>query len=85
MIFRKYFLEELYEDKVTVSVFYNGIARIVDWSDRNIVDRTGNLIGMFARNSGRIFTTLETGQVQVYGAGMSLGIITILFAFLLWG
>ena len=85
LIFRKYFFDELYEGKITISFFYNGLARLIDWCDRNIVDRIGNIIGFFSRNSGKIVTNLETGQVQIYGAGMSVGIVSILIGFVVWG
>ena len=35
---RKYYFDELYEDILVRSVFYNGAARILDWGDKNIVD-----------------------------------------------
>ena len=85
LICRKYFFDELYEGKITVSFFYNGVARLIYWCDSNIVDRVGNVIGFFGRNSGKIVTTLETGQVQMYGTGMSVGIVGILIGFVVWG
>ncbi len=49
------------------------------------MDRFGNIIGFFGKNSGKIVTNLETGQVQIYGAGMSVGIVGILIGFVVWG
>jgi hypothetical protein len=60
------------------------VAGGTDWVDRNIVDRFGAGIAYLGRNIGRVIGMLETGQVQAYGAGMSIGILMILVVFLLW-
>ena len=65
-------------------MFYSGVARGTDWIDRNIIDRTGDGIGFLGRNLGRVIGTLETGQVQAYGAGISIGVVFVLIAFLIW-
>jgi NADH-quinone oxidoreductase subunit L len=85
LIVRKYFFDELYEKKITISLFYNSVSRLTDWFDKNIVDRIGNIIGFLGRNSGKIVTIFESGQTQVYGGFMTLGIIGILLGFFLWG
>jgi NADH-quinone oxidoreductase subunit L len=81
---RKYYLDDVYEEWITRRGFYAGIAQATDWVDRNIVDRTGEGIGFLGRNLGRVIATLETGQVQAYGAGISVGVVFILVGFLLW-
>ena len=82
--YRKYYFDDLYEDWITRLGFYKGVAGGTDWVDRNIIDRTGDGIGFLGRNLGRVIATLETGQVQAYGAGMSIGVLFILVVFLLW-
>ena len=82
--YRKYYFDDVYEDLITKRAFYRGIAQITDWADRNIVDRIGAGIGFLGRNVGRGIATLETGQVQAYGAGMSAGVVVILVVFLIW-
>ena len=82
--YRKYYFDDVYEDWITRRGFYRGVAQATDWVDRNIIDRTGAGIGFLGRNIGRAIATLETGQVQAYGAGMSIGVLIILVVFLLW-
>ena len=82
--YRKYYFDELYEDWITRRGFYVIVAGGTDWFDRNIVDRIGAGIGYLGRNVGQVIGLLETGQMQAYGAGMSIGILMILVVFLLW-
>ena len=82
--YRKYYFDEMYEDWITRRGFYSVVAGGTDWIDRNIIDRVGNSIGFLGRNLGRVIATLETGQVQAYGAGISVGVVFILGVFLIW-
>jgi NADH-quinone oxidoreductase subunit L len=82
--YRKYYFDDVYEDWITRRGFYAGMAQATDWVDRNVVDRTGEGIGFLGRNLGKVIATLETGQVQAYGAGISVGVLFILVGFLLW-
>jgi NADH-quinone oxidoreductase subunit L len=81
---RKYYFDDLYEDWITRRGFYKILAGGTDWIDRNIVDRAGVCVGFVGRNLGQVIGTLETGQVQAYGAGMSIGILIILVVFSIW-
>ena len=54
-----------------------------DWLDRRVVDGFVDLIGWVGRNGGRALAQLQTGQVQVYGVGVSMGVIVLLMLYLL--
>ncbi|MDA0988252.1 MAG: NADH-quinone oxidoreductase subunit L [Chloroflexi bacterium] len=82
--FCKYYFDDLYEDWITRRGFYKGVAQSTDWVDRNIIDRIGVGIGFLGRNVGQVIGMLENGQVQAYGAGMSIGILVILVVFSIW-
>ena len=82
--YRKYYFDEVYEDWITRRGFYAVVAGGTDWIDRNIIDRTGDGVGFLGRNLGRVIATLETGQVQAYGAGISVGVVFVLVVFLIW-
>ena len=84
VVYRKYYFDDLYEDWITRRGFYKIVAGGTDWVDRNIVDRVVVGIAYLGRNVGGVIATLETGQVQAYGAGMSIGVLMILVVFLLW-
>ena len=81
----KYHFDQVYEDWITRKGFYSVLAGGTDWIDKNIVDKIGDGIGFLGRNFGRLVATLETGQVQAYGIGISAGVLFILIGFLIWG
>ena len=85
LLVRKYYMDELYEELVVTRSFYRGVARFMDWVDREVVDRTVDGIGWFSRNIGRAIARLQTGQVQAYGVAISIGILVIFGVYLLWG
>ena len=79
---RKYYFDELYEDILVRRVFYNGAARILDWGDKNVVDWVADRIGWLGANVGTPLRQLQTGQLQQYGAAISVGILIILGLYL---
>ena len=85
LLFRKYYLDDLYEGVVVIRFFYQGIVRFLDWVDREVIDRTVDFIGWLSRNLGRAIAPAQSGQVQAYGIGISLGILIIVGVFLFVG
>ena len=85
LLFRKYYMDELYEGVVVIHGFYGRVVRFADWVDREVVDKLVDGIGWLSRNSGQSIARLQTGQVQGYGAVISLGILLILGVYLIWG
>ncbi len=81
---RKYYFDELYEGVVTVRLFYRIVARALDWFDRSIVDGAVRLVDQFGRNVGRGIAQVQTGQVQGYGMAVSVGVLAIIGAYLLF-
>ncbi len=84
LLLRKYYFDELYEDLITRDLFYGGLAKVLDWTDRNIVDGVVRFIDVLGRNSGRVFAQFQTGQVQGYGVAISIGVLAILGVYLLF-
>lgn len=80
---RKYYLDELYEDVVTIRLFYRGVAQAFDWADRCVVDGAVRFVDQVGRNAGRAMAQVQTGQVQGYGMAVSVGVLAILGAYLL--
>ncbi len=85
LLFRKYYMDELYEGVVVYRVFYQGGVRFLDWFDREVVDRIVEFIGLVGRNAGRVVAPIQNGQVQAYGVVVSLGMLLILGAYLVLG
>ena len=79
----KYYFDELYEDLLVRRFFYGGVARLLDWGDKNIVDRIANIIGWLGANIGSMLRQFQTGQIQQYAAAISLG-ITVILGLYLW-
>ena len=85
LLYRKYFLDELYEGVIVNFVFYRGIAYALDWVDTSIVDKIANFCGWVGANTGTAIRQVQTGQLQAYGMGISVGILIIFAIFLFIG
>ena len=85
LLFRKYYMDELYEGVLVYRIFYQGGVRFLDWFDREVVDRIVEFIGLVSRNAGRALAPVQNGQVQAYGIVVSLGMLLILGAYLVLG
>jgi NADH-quinone oxidoreductase subunit L len=85
LLSQRYYMDTLYEDIIVRRLFYRGVAAIIDWIDRNLVDGLVDFIGGAFRNSGRVIALVQTGQVQLYGAMVVLGSIIILVGYLIFG
>ena len=83
LLAERFYLDALYEDVVVRRVLYRGLFLASDWFDRRVVDGVADLAGWFGRNGGRAVAQLQTGQVQVYGVGVSMGAAVILIFYLL--
>lgn len=77
VLIRKYFFDEFYEGLITRRFFYGGVARVLDWIDKSVIDRIGNWTGWLGANVGSALRQLQTGQLQEYGAAISIGILAI--------
>ena len=82
LLTQRYYLDHLYEGLIVRRLLYGGLFRLSDWTDSRVVDGVVDLVAWTGRNSGRAVAQLQTGQVQVYGVGISLGIIVILLTYL---
>jgi NADH-quinone oxidoreductase subunit L len=82
LLSQRYYLDHLYEGLVVRRLLYRGLFRLSDWLDIRIVDGAVDLAGWTGRNVGRAVSQLQTGQVQVYGAAIGLGIVVMLLSYL---
>ncbi len=78
---RKYYMDEIYETGIVRKVGLGIVARGGDMIDRNVVDRIVNIVGAIGRHFGGGIAKLQTGQVQVYGVGIFVGLIVIMAVF----
>ena len=80
----KYYFDEFYENIVVFKLFYLKLVNYLDWLDKYFVDRIYDLIGKTAINIGEGVRQLQTGQTQVYGVGISAGMILVIALLLLF-
>ena len=85
VVSERYYMDNLYEVQIVSRGLYRVIGGTLDWFDRRIVDNVAEFAGWSSRNIGRAISLLQTGQVQGYALGISLGVALIFAAYLIWG
>ena len=83
LLYRKYYMDELYETLIVKRLFYGWLAYGLDWVDRSVVDKIVYFCGWLGANTGTAIRQTQTGQLQAYAMGISVGIL-IIFAFFLF-
>jgi len=85
LIFRKYYVDELYEDQLVRRGFYRYIADGVRWFDEHWIDNANVHLYTWVSRIGKSGALVQNGQTQTYAVGMVIGVIVIVAGFLLWG
>ena len=85
LLYRKYFMDELYEQWIVQRFFYGGVVRAADWFDRSVIDATNVQLGIWTSRIGRGLGQVQNGQTQVAGLAISVGVVASIAAFLVWG
>ena len=85
LLYRKYFMDELYEQWIVKRFFYGGVVRAADWFDRSAVDAVNVKIGIWTNRVGKGLGQAQNGQTQVAGLAISVGVVASIAAFLVWG
>ncbi len=80
---RKYYLDDLYEGVILQGVIMRGIVALTDAWDRYVVDGAVNGVATLAGELSRQFRLVQTGQVQVYGAAIFIGVIAAIAGILI--
>ena len=83
LLYGRYYVDELYEDAITRRAFYGWLAAALDWLDKNLVDGIVRTADRLGRNVGRAVAQVQSGQLQGYGAVISVGVLVILGVYLL--
>ena len=81
LLVRKYYMDDIYETGIVKKAGMGIVARGGDIFDRYVVDRIVNWVGEIGRQFGGGIAKLQTGQVQVYGVGIFIGLIVIMAVF----
>jgi NADH-quinone oxidoreductase subunit L len=76
--YRKYYLDELYEDVIVRGLLMGVIFRVAGWFDAVVVDGIVNGAAILGRQLGGLLRKTHTGQLQEYGIGMGFGVVVML-------
>jgi len=85
LFYRKYFFDELYEGILVGKVLNNGLFAGLHQFDVYAVDGTVNGIANATIAGGRAIRRAQTGQLQLYGLFIGIGILAIILCLYLFG
>ena len=85
MLTNKYWFDYLYENIIVKSFLYNGLFQVISLFDSNVVDGTVNGVAHGTVNAGSNLRKLQTGQTQLYGLTIAIGVVAIAVCVYLFG
>ena len=85
MFSRKYWFDELYEDIFVRKSLINGSFFGLQKFDENGVDGTVNGVATVTIAAGRAIRRAQTGQLQLYGLFIGIGVLAITLCLYLFG
>ncbi len=85
LFYRKYWFDELYENVIVKRVLLNGLFTAFQKFDSSGVDGAVNGIANGVTAGGRAIRHAQTGQLQLYGLFISIGIVAIVLCLYLFG
>ena len=77
LVFRKYFFDELYENIIVKIVALKGLFNGFEIFDRRGVDGAVNGVSDVIMSGGRAMRRAQTGQLQLYGLFIGIGVVII--------
>jgi NADH-quinone oxidoreductase subunit L len=85
LLFRKYFLDELYEDIIAQKMLSDKIFASFRLFDSKGIDGIVNGVASFVVTTGRTIKKVQTGQLQFYGMFIILGVLVLAIGLIIWG
>jgi NADH-quinone oxidoreductase subunit L len=85
LLYRKYWIDELYEKVIVVRVLVDGIFRALSFFDSRVVDGAVNGVAIGTGEASGVMRRAQTGQFQAYGIAIGIGIVAIAVCFYLFG
>ncbi len=77
LLYRKYFMDELYENVFVKTILYNGIFKAMALFDSSVVDGAVNGVGQGTAGAGGVLRKIQNGQTQLYVISIAIGAIAI--------
>ena len=85
LFYRKYWFDELYENIIVRNALLRGLFSGFEQFDNKVVDGAVNGVADGAIASGRTIRYAQTGQLQLYGLFIGIGILAIIFVLYFFG
>jgi len=85
LIERRYYFDVLYERYFANSLIYKFAGGILEWIDRELIDRTWDLSALLVSGFGQVIRKIQTGQVSLYGLSIPFVIVVIMISYFIWG
>jgi NADH-quinone oxidoreductase subunit L len=85
LFFRKYWLDELYEDIIARKILSNNIFASLRLFDSKGIDGVVNGAANTVLTAGRAIRKVQTGQLQLYGMFIILGVLALAIGLIFWG
>jgi NADH-quinone oxidoreductase subunit L len=85
LVYRKYFFDELYENIIVKLVLMKGLFTGFSLFDSKGVDGAVNGVGGVIAGGGRVIRRAQTGQLQLYGLFIGVGVAVIAICVYLFG
>jgi NADH-quinone oxidoreductase subunit L len=85
LVFRKYFLDELYENVIVKIAALKGLFKGFEIFDRRGVDGAVNGVSDVVIGGGKALRKAQTGQLQLYGLFIGIGVAIIVICVYLFG
>ncbi len=82
---RKYWTDELYEDYIGQKILSNSLFAGMKFLDSKGIDGAVNGVANTVVATGRAVRKVQTGQLQLYGMFIILGVLVIVISLLFWG
>lgn len=84
MLYRKYWFDEFYERIIVVRFLVGGVFATFASFDARVIDGAVNGVASGVSSTGGTARRAQTGQLQVYGITMAIGIVAIAICFYLF-
>jgi len=85
LFIRKYWMDELYEDIIVRKALIGGLFAGFQLIDTNVIDGVVNGVANTAMASGKAIRRAYTGQLQLYGLFIGIGILAIILCLYFFG
>jgi NADH-quinone oxidoreductase subunit L len=85
LVFRKYFFDDLYENIIVKLALIKGLFTGFKLFDEKGVDGAVNGAGEIITSGGKAIRQAQTGQLQLYGLFIGIGVVIITICVMIWG